>query len=95
VLEPRSNTMKLGVMKAQLPASLVDADRVFCYGANLGWDAAQALAPLGDKAVVADDLDQLVTQIAAVARPGDQILVMSNGGFGGIHGKLLAALGAS
>ena len=95
VLEPRSNTMKLGVMKAQLPASLVDADRVFCYGANLGWDAAQALAPLGDKAVVADDLDQLVAQIVAVARPGDQILVMSNGGFGGIHGKLLAALGGA
>ena len=95
VLEPRSNTMKLGVMKAQLPASLVDADRVFCYGANLGWDAAQALAPLGDKAVVADDLDQLVAQIVAVARPGDQILVMSNGGFGGIHGKLLAALGVA
>ena len=95
VLEPRSNTMKLGVMKAQLPASLVEADRIFCYGANLGWDAAQALAPLGDKAVVADDLDQLVTQIVAVARPGDQILVMSNGGFGGIHGKLLAALGGA
>ena len=95
VLEPRSNTMKLGVMKAQLPGSLRDADRVFCYGAKLGWDAAQALAPLGDKAVVADDLDQLVAQIVAVARPGDQILVMSNGGFGGIHDKLLAALAAA
>ena len=95
VLEPRSNTMKLGVMKAQLPASLVEADRIFCYGANLGWDAAQALAPLGDKAVVADDLGQLVAQIVAVARPGDQILVMSNGGFGGIHGKVLAALGGA
>ena len=93
VLEPRSNTMKLGVMKAQLPASLVEADHVFCYGAKLGWDAAQALAPLGDKAVVADDLDHLVARIVATARPGDQILVMSNGGFGGIHGKLLAALG--
>lgn len=93
VLEPRSNTMKLGVMKSQLPASLVDADHVFCYGANLGWDAAAALAPLGDKAVVSDDLDALVAQIVAQARCGDQILVMSNGGFGGIHGKLLAALG--
>ncbi len=95
VLEPRSNTMKLGVMKAQLPASLAEADRVFCYGAKLGWDAAAALAPLGDKAVVADDLDQLVARIVATARSGDQILVMSNGGFGGIHGKLLAALGAA
>ncbi len=92
VLEPRSNTMKLGVMKAQLPASLAEADRVFCYGANLGWDAAEALGPLGDKAVVADDLDILVQHVVAAARPGDQILVMSNGGFGGIHGKLLAAL---
>jgi UDP-N-acetylmuramate: L-alanyl-gamma-D-glutamyl-meso-diaminopimelate ligase len=94
VLEPRSNTMKLGVMKAQLPDSLRDADRVFCYAANLGWDAAQALAPLGDKAHVADDLDALVARIAHSAQPGDQILVMSNGGFGGIHGKLLAALAA-
>jgi UDP-N-acetylmuramate: L-alanyl-gamma-D-glutamyl-meso-diaminopimelate ligase len=94
VLEPRSNTMKLGVMKAQLPASLADADRVFCYGANLGWDAAAALAPLGEKALVADDLGELVQRIVAAARSGDQILVMSNGGFGGIHGKLLAALAA-
>ena len=94
VLEPRSNTMKLGVMKALLPASLVDADQVFCYGANLGWDAAAALAPLGEKAVVAERLDELVDRIAATARPGDQILVMSNGGFGGIHDKLLSALAA-
>ena len=94
VLEPRSNTMKLGVMKAQLPSSLAETDQVFCYGANLGWDAAEALAPLGEKAVVADDLDELVERIVVSAQPGDQILVMSNGGFGGIHGKLLAALAA-
>ena len=92
VLEPRSNTMKLGVMKAQLPASLAEADQVFCYSANLGWDAAEALAPLGDKAVVADNLNDLVERIVVAAQPGDQVLVMSNGGFGGIHGKLLAAL---
>lgn len=94
VLEPRSNTMKLGVMKAQLPASLGDADRIFCYSANLGWDAAGALAPLGQKAVVEDDLARLVSRIAASAQAGDQVLVMSNGGFGGIHEKLLAALRA-
>ena len=93
VLEPRSNTMKLGVMKAQLPASLSDADRVYCYAANLGWNAAEALAPLGEKATIGDDLDALVGKIASEARAGDHILVMSNGGFGGIHGKLLAALG--
>lgn len=93
VLEPRSNTMKLGVMKAQLPASLACADAVFCYGANLGWDAVEALAPLGDKALVEDNLARLVERIATVARSGDHILIMSNGGFGGIHGKLLARLG--
>jgi UDP-N-acetylmuramate: L-alanyl-gamma-D-glutamyl-meso-diaminopimelate ligase len=95
VLEPRSNTMKLGVMKSQLPGSLAETDAVFCYGANLGWDAVEALAPLGPKATVEDDLDALVQRIVAAARPGDQILVMSNGGFGGIHGKLLAALVAA
>lgn len=92
VLEPRSNTMKLGVMKDALPGSLKDADRVFCYAGNLGWDARGALAPLGDKAVVKDDLDELVEAIAAAAKSGDQILVMSNGGFGGIHEKLLKRL---
>jgi UDP-N-acetylmuramate: L-alanyl-gamma-D-glutamyl-meso-diaminopimelate ligase len=92
VLEPRSNTMKLGVMKAALPASLAAADQVYCYGANLGWDAAEALAPLGTKARVFDDLDQLVIQLVADARPGDHVLMMSNGGFGGIHARLLDAL---
>jgi UDP-N-acetylmuramate: L-alanyl-gamma-D-glutamyl-meso-diaminopimelate ligase len=92
VLEPRSNTMKLGVMKALLPGSLKDADKVFCYGANLGWNAAEALAPLGAKARVEDDLDRLVRAIVAEAHPGDQVLVMSNGGFGGIHEKILEAL---
>ena len=92
VLEPRSNTMKLGTMKAQLPGSLVDAEQVFCYTNNLGWDAADALKPLGAKAQTFDDLGQLVSAISVNAREGDQILVMSNGGFGGIHGKLLAAL---
>ena len=92
VLEPRSNTMKLGTMKSQLPASLAEVDATFCYAANLGWDAREALSPLGDKAVVEDDLDALVRKIVADAKAGDQILVMSNGGFGGIHGKLLSAL---
>lgn len=92
VLEPRSNTMKLGVMKAQLPGSLAEADRVFCYSANLGWDAAEALAPLGERATVGNELDPLVAQIASEARSGDCILVMSNGGFGGVHVKLLEAL---
>jgi UDP-N-acetylmuramate: L-alanyl-gamma-D-glutamyl-meso-diaminopimelate ligase len=92
VLEPRSNTMKLGVMKDALPASLKDADAVFCYSANLGWDARGALAPLGSKATVSDDLNTLTEAIASTAKPGDQVLVMSNGGFGGIHEKLLRRL---
>ncbi len=92
VLEPRSNTMKLGVMKDALPASLLQADAVFCYSANLGWDAGSALAPLGSKALVSDDLNELIAAICAAAKSGDQILVMSNGGFGGIHEKLLKKL---
>ena len=94
VLEPRSNTMKLGVMKNALPASLKDADLVFCYQANLGWDAKQALAPISAKTEVHDDLNQLVTAITLAAKAGDHVLVMSNGGFGGIHQKLLDALKA-
>jgi UDP-N-acetylmuramate: L-alanyl-gamma-D-glutamyl-meso-diaminopimelate ligase len=92
VLEPRSNTMKLGVMKAALPVSLTAADQVYCHSANLGWDASIALAPLGDKARVFDKLDALIAQLVADARPGDHVLMMSNGGFGGIHAKLLEAL---
>lgn len=92
VLEPRSNTMKLGVMKAALPDSLAEADRVFCYAANLGWDVQEALAPVQQKSAVFDDLEQLVAAIAQAARPGDHILVMSNGGFGGIHQRLLDRL---
>ncbi|MDD2913853.1 MAG: UDP-N-acetylmuramate:L-alanyl-gamma-D-glutamyl-meso-diaminopimelate ligase [Gallionella sp.] len=92
VLEPRSNTMKLGVMKDALPGSLKDADLVFCYAGNLGWDARGSLAPLGSKASVEDDLAALIAQIAAAAQPGDHVLVMSNGGFGGIHEKLLKQL---
>lgn len=95
VFEPRSNTMKLGTMKTQLPASLADADLAFCYSGGLDWDAAVTLAPLGAKAQVHADLDALVSAIAAHARPGDHVLVMSNGGFGGVHEKLLAALSAA
>jgi len=92
VIEPRSNTMKLGAMKDRLAASLAGADRVLCYGAGLQWDAAAVLAPLGAKAAVFDDLQRLVEAIAADARRGDHVLVMSNGSFGGIHEKLLERL---
>jgi UDP-N-acetylmuramate: L-alanyl-gamma-D-glutamyl-meso-diaminopimelate ligase len=92
VLEPRSNTMKQGALKDLLAGSLADADGVFCYSAGLGWDAAAVLAPLGTKVSVNEHFDGLLTQIAAAARAGDHVLVMSNGGFGGIHDKLLTRL---
>jgi len=92
VIEPRSNTMKLGVMRDLLPASLSDADLVFGYASGVDWDLVCALAPLGDKVTVVDRIEDLVVRIAAAARPGDQVLVMSNGAFGGIHDQLLAAL---
>lgn len=92
VLEPRSNTMKLGIMKEALPASLKDADLVFCYGANLGWDATEALKPIKNKAQTFESLENLVIAIAKSAKSGDHILVMSNGGFGGVHQKILDAL---
>ncbi|RZJ25278.1 MAG: UDP-N-acetylmuramate:L-alanyl-gamma-D-glutamyl-meso-diaminopimelate ligase, partial [Haliea sp.] len=94
VFEPRSNTMKLGSMKAQLPWSLEPADLAFCHGGGLGWDPRDALASMGGKASVADDLDTLVAQVSGAARPGDQVVCMSNGGFGGIHARLLEALRA-
>ena len=92
VFEPRSNTMKLGTMKAQLPWALKEADLVFCHTAGLDWDVGSALAPLGDAARSSNDLPTLVQMIAEAARPGDHIVCMSNGGFGGIHAKLLEAL---
>jgi UDP-N-acetylmuramate: L-alanyl-gamma-D-glutamyl-meso-diaminopimelate ligase len=90
--EPRSNTMKLGAMKALLPWALEEADLSFCHAGNLGWDAQEALAPMEDQAVVCADIPSMVRAIVAQARPGDHVLCMSNGGFGGIHHLLLAAL---
>jgi len=94
VLEPRSNTMKLGTMKDALPGSLKDADLVFGFGSEkaLGWKLGEALSPMGETASAYDDLDVMVKAIVAQARPGDHIIVMSNGGFGGVHQKLLEAL---
>jgi UDP-N-acetylmuramate: L-alanyl-gamma-D-glutamyl-meso-diaminopimelate ligase len=92
VIEPRSNTMKLGVMKDRLAGSLAAADRVYCYSAGLKWDAIAVLGPLGKRATVCDDLERLIALLATDARRGDHVLIMSNGGFGGIHEKLLARL---
>jgi UDP-N-acetylmuramate: L-alanyl-gamma-D-glutamyl-meso-diaminopimelate ligase len=97
VLEPRSNTMKLGTMAARLPDALAAADLVFCFGQAegkqaLGWDPSEVLASLGPRLHAHHELDALVSALVAQARPGDHIVVMSNGGFGGIHTKLLEAL---
>ena len=92
VFEPRSNTMKLGAMKAQLPWSLEETDLAFCHSGGLGWDASEALAPMGARAHVAATIDELVRQVMQEVRAGDHVLCMSNGGFGGIHRKLLDAL---
>lgn len=94
VLEPRSNTMKLGAMKDRLAGSLEQADFVFCYANNLGWSPAEAFLPLGERARTFDSLDELVRAAVQCAAPGDHILVMSNGGFGGVHQKLLDGLNA-
>jgi UDP-N-acetylmuramate: L-alanyl-gamma-D-glutamyl-meso-diaminopimelate ligase len=93
VLEPRSNTMKLGVMKDALAASLAPADAAYVYDARLGWDAAEALRPLGARARCVGELDELLALVAKEARPGDHVVIMSNGGFGGLHARLLERLG--
>ncbi len=94
VFEPRSNTMKLGTMKSQLPWSLEAADLAFCHSGGLDWDATEALAPMGARAQVGKNIDELVAQVASAAQPGDHIVCMSNGGFGGVHERLLKALAA-
>ena len=93
VFEPRSNTMKLGTMKSQLPWSLEQADLAFCHSGGLDWDAREALVPMGARASVAATIDELVRQVVSAARVGDHIVCMSNGGFGGVHTRLLTALG--
>jgi UDP-N-acetylmuramate: L-alanyl-gamma-D-glutamyl-meso-diaminopimelate ligase len=92
ILEPRSNTMKLGAVKAALADSLAGADRVYCYAGGVSWNVAEALAPLGERVSVLNDLAQLADAAVAESLAGDRLLVMSNGGFGGIHGKLLERL---
>ncbi len=92
VFEPRSNTMKTGSMKDQLPWSLEQANLAFCHSGGLDWNAAEALAPMGGRAKVSGSIEELTTQVVQAARPGDNIVCMSNGSFGGIHQKLMDAL---
>lgn len=92
VLEFRSNTMKMGIWKDSLANSLTAADVVFCYATNLDWNVKEALDSIGGRAAIHDNLEQLIAAIATVVHPGDHILIMSNGGFGGINEKLLKAM---
>jgi UDP-N-acetylmuramate: L-alanyl-gamma-D-glutamyl-meso-diaminopimelate ligase len=94
VLDPRSNTMKRGVMKDALPPSLAQAERVYIYTSGIAWDARSLFALLGARARCESDLDALLEAVVGEARAGDHILVMSNGGFGGIHERLLDRLSA-
>jgi UDP-N-acetylmuramate: L-alanyl-gamma-D-glutamyl-meso-diaminopimelate ligase len=92
--------MKLGTMAARLPVALAEADLVFCYGQRegkqaLGWDPAEVLASLGSRMQAHHEIDTLVHAIQRAAQPGDHIVIMSNGGFAGVHGRLLEALAAS
>jgi UDP-N-acetylmuramate: L-alanyl-gamma-D-glutamyl-meso-diaminopimelate ligase len=93
VLEPRSHTMRMGVHRHTLAAALAGADEVWLYApADLGWDTSAVVAALGGRGHASADVDSLARELARAARPGDQVLIMSNGAFGGLHGKLLAEL---
>jgi UDP-N-acetylmuramate: L-alanyl-gamma-D-glutamyl-meso-diaminopimelate ligase len=95
VLEPRSATMKRGVHKDTLAAALAPADEVWFYSPpDLGWDAGAVVRTLGSRGHLAGEVDGLVRELAARLRAGDHALIMSNGGFGGLHDKLLAAIGS-
>jgi len=95
VLEPRSHTMRMGVHQHTLAPSLAAADEVWLYAPpDLGWDTGDVLRALGSRAHASAQVDTLAAELARGARAGDEILIMSNGGFGGLHGKLLAALRA-
>ena len=94
VFEPRSNTMKLGTMQDRLSSSLSDADLVFCYAGDLGWDPSRALSALGTRAYTHIDMGTMIETLVRALIPGDHVLVMSNGSFGGLHEKLLARLQA-
>ncbi len=95
VFEPRSNTMKKGVFSQALPAAFASAAHVWCYSGGVNWDVLSAFKPLGDQVTVSDQIDAIVASVIHFARPGDWVIVMSNGAFGGIHTKLKQALSST
>ncbi|OBS08635.1 UDP-N-acetylmuramate:L-alanyl-gamma-D-glutamyl-meso-diaminopimelate ligase [Acidihalobacter prosperus] len=95
VLEPRSNTMRMGVHRDRLADALRAADRSWLYQpADLGWSLAGVADALGPRAHVEADLDRLVAELGDSLRPGDHVVFMSNGGFGGLPARVRAALAA-
>jgi UDP-N-acetylmuramate: L-alanyl-gamma-D-glutamyl-meso-diaminopimelate ligase len=92
VFEPRSNTMKMGAMRSRLAQSLAGADHICCHRDGLQWDPAQDLATLGTRAVCLSDIEALLEHLYGELRSGDQVLIMSNGGFGGLHQRLIEGL---
>jgi UDP-N-acetylmuramate: L-alanyl-gamma-D-glutamyl-meso-diaminopimelate ligase len=93
ILEPRSNTMRMGVHKDSLADSLTAADRVILFEqADMDWSLSTVQQQLGDKATVENSIDDIVALVRDEANSGDEILIMSNGGFGGIHQRILTAL---
>ena len=93
VLEPRSNTMRLGVHRDTLAASMQGADRVWLHQPeDIDWSLAEIATQLDVPVSVEETVEAIVSAVVAEARAGDHVLIMSNGGFGGIHEKLLAAL---
>ncbi|MEA9978592.1 MULTISPECIES: UDP-N-acetylmuramate:L-alanyl-gamma-D-glutamyl-meso-diaminopimelate ligase [unclassified Pseudomonas] len=93
IIEPRSNSMKLGAHRDGLPDSVHQADQVIWYApANLGWDLAATAALCSVPSVVCESLDAIIAKVKSQAKPGTQVVIMSNGGFGGLHSKLAEAL---
>ncbi len=93
VIEPRSNSMKLGAHREGLAPSTADADYVFWYAPdNLGWDLAGTVADAPVATKVCNSLDEIIAGVLALAQPDTQVVIMSNGGFGGIHTQLIDAL---
>ncbi len=93
VIEPRSNTMRSGEHLEQLAPATAAADHVFWYQpTGLDWSLQRIVDQSVCAAEVVSDIDELVTKVVAAARPGDAIVIMSNGSFGGLHERLLSTL---
>jgi UDP-N-acetylmuramate: L-alanyl-gamma-D-glutamyl-meso-diaminopimelate ligase len=95
ILEPRSNTMRMGVHRTTLAPSLAAADHILIYApANLGWEVTEVADTLGPRCSVHSDLDSLINAAIALAAAKSHLLIMSNGAFGGIHQQILRRLAA-